>query len=208
MSESLWNIWEREVTGVSDYVVVPDFLSPEECDVISSIHDAEIESGREGWGPVAGGDEYYPGVPGQEVNFEFRKVKAAWVPGTRGEIYDLVYQRGAAINDEHFGFDIDAVQDLQLCRYGVGEHFCPHYDSFVTAPTTEFRKMTISVLLNEPEDFEGSIDLYLGEAPIRIKHARRGMAVAFPSWVLHAVDPVDKGERRVMVAWYVGRKYT
>lgn len=203
----LWHIWEREVTSYDEYAVIPNFLTDEECDRFIAVQDGHIAAESEGWGPVAGGDEYYPGVPGQEVNFQHRKVKASWIPRMDNDLQDLVYRKGIAVNEKHFGFDVDAMQDLQLCRYGEGEYFYPHYDSFASAPRFEHRKLSISVLINQPEDFEGYIDLYFGEKPVRIKHAERGTAVAFPAWALHGVEPVDKGERRVLIAWFTGEKY-
>lgn len=199
--------WEKDVTGLPTHVVVPNFLSEEECDYLMSLQDSQAEVK----GTVAETEEYSPTTRGVENN-DYRNVDVTWVNWyTDREVYFNVWDRLSAVNDDTFGFQISQMQDIMLCRYAEGQFFTQHYDAFERAPMREFRKLTMTVLLNDPKDFEGSIDIYDGERPTPVPHDGRGSAIIFPAWALHAVEPikplVPDGARRVMIAWFVGERY-
>ena len=66
------------------------------------------------------------------------------------------------------------------------------------------RKLSVVVQLSDPEEYEGGeLKLHTSYDPIIIKK-ERGMIVSFPSYTLHEVAPVTKGERYSLVAWVHG----
>jgi PKHD-type hydroxylase len=69
------------------------------------------------------------------------------------------------------------------------------------------RKLSLSVQLSEPEDYEGgSLLLYNGEEPMTLPKTR-GTGLFFPSYSLHEVTPVTKGIRYSLVAWFLGPRF-
>jgi PKHD-type hydroxylase len=60
--------------------------------------------------------------------------------------------------------------------------------------------------LSDPSEYEGGdLLLHTGDEPIVI-NKQKGMLVMFPSYTLHEVTPVTKGERYSLVAWVHGPK--
>ena len=58
--------------------------------------------------------------------------------------------------------------------------------------------------LSDPSEYEGGeLKLYNGHEPITIKR-EKGLIVFFPSYTLHEVTPVTKGERYTLVGWVHG----
>lgn len=69
------------------------------------------------------------------------------------------------------------------------------------------RKLTLALQLSDPSEFEGgNLQLFTGGAPINIPK-RRGLIAAFPSFVLHQVQPVTQGTRQSLVAWISGEPF-
>lgn len=117
------------------------------------------------------------------------------------EVQDQLLQAVIRANDFWWGFDLTHVRKMEVCRYGVGDGYVPHMD---LGPDFTTRKLSLAVLLNDPEQFEG------GEWVFTASHLEcelsptRGMIVVFPSFVLHSVRPVTRGERWSATAWVEG----
>lgn len=92
-------------------------------------------------------------------------------------------------------------ENIQHAKYesSQGGHFAKHYD--VAPGPASYRKISISVQLSEPSDYEGGeLELHgFGSAP-----KDKGGVVVFPSFILHRVAPVTKGARESLVAWVSG----
>ena len=73
-------------------------------------------------------------------------------------------------------------------------------------PVPSMRKISYSILLNPGEYEGGELCLYGGEKPEVMKKTQ-GTLVMFPSYVLHEVTPVTKGERITLTYWMVGPKF-
>ena len=101
---------------------------------------------------------------------------------------------------EHFRTEITGkVEEIKIMKYTPGCHFNTwHRDTGSHAPP---RKISISVELSRPEDYEsGSLEIY----PFAIRGALRGAqgsGVAFPSHKYHRVVPVRSGIRYSLVNW-------
>lgn len=73
-------------------------------------------------------------------------------------------------------------------------------------PLPHNRKLSMSLQLSDPNDYEGGeLLLHLSHNPTVISK-QKGMMVFFPSHTLHEVTPVTKGERYSLVAWIHGSK--
>lgn len=115
---------------------------------------------------------------------------------------DLIKQN----NEEFFNFDLDKIERLQFTYYDSKEQGCykTHKDPLVWN-TPHNRKLSIVLQLSDPIDYEGGQLLLYQNAqePVSIPK-QKGMTVMFPSYTLHEVTPVTKGERYSLVAWVHG----
>jgi PKHD-type hydroxylase len=69
------------------------------------------------------------------------------------------------------------------------------------------RKLSISIQLSAPEDYEGGdLELLYGHQPEPMARAR-GAFIVFPSFMLHRVTPVTRGTRWSLVAWILGTRW-
>ena len=112
-------------------------------------------------------------------------------------------------NREVFGFDVtEFAESPQVAHYGAerGGHFGWHSD-IGEGRLAERRKLTIVVQLSEPEAYEGGdLDLMPG-AGIVTADRGQGAATLFPSFVLHRVTPVTRGDRHSLTVWCHGTPF-
>lgn len=143
----------------------------------------------------------------QGTNHNVRRAEITWldeVPGT-----DWVMDRIIALvrrANQGFGFDLtDFAESPQVARYGAERegHFDWHSD-IGEGPAARRRKLTIVVQLSEPEDYEGGTLELRPDLAIRAADRARGSATVFPSFVLHRVTPVTRGERFSLTLWAHG----
>ena len=117
------------------------------------------------------------------------------------KLTDLVIKN----NQELFNFELSMIETLQFTYYNSNEHglYKCHVD---TTPwqLPHNRKLSVVVQLSEPDEYEGGdLILHTSYDPIRIAK-QNGMVTMFPSYTLHEVTPVTKGERYSLVAWVHG----
>ena len=139
-----------------------------------------------------------------------RATQVAWVP--RGEQTENLYRRMEELvlelNARYFRFDLSGLAMFQYALYGgaQGGHFDWHkdYGRDPADPQQEPRKLTLSLQLSEPGDYEGcDLQIRAGNQ-IDTAPRARGTLIAFPANVLHQVTPIRSGIRRSLVVWAVG----
>ena len=125
--------------------------------------------------------------------------------------YDWLYQRiwDAAQECNRLFFCVDVVgveANIQLARYDSSNSgFYDWHTDF--AGIRPLRKLSISIQLSRPEDYEGgNLELMYGPQP-RMLDRTRGAFLIFPSFMLHRVTPVTRGVRWSLVAWILGRRW-
>jgi PKHD-type hydroxylase len=169
-------------------------LSEPEMDGLIADHRARLTEGAFGTGAV---------------DAEIRRSQIVFL-NTRDE-YQWVYERiwGAAqeFNRRFVGVDISGIEgNVQLTRYDSADRgfYNWHTDFARTAPN---RKISITVQLSGPEDYDGGdLELFFDREPYRAERTR-GALIAFPSFVLHRVTPVTRGTRWSLVAWIAGPRW-
>ncbi|SMF79828.1 PKHD-type hydroxylase [Tistlia consotensis] len=87
--------------------------------------------------------------------------------------------------------------------YGPGEFYGDHSDNvMMSGPPHRFRAdLSMTVFLNEPDSYQGGelvLDTDMRPQPIKLQ---AGAAALYPTTVLHRVNPVTAGERRVALCW-------
>jgi PKHD-type hydroxylase len=100
-----------------------------------------------------------------------------------------------------WGFDIEQLPGIEVIRYLPDDFYTRHTD---WGGTYTRRKISASVQLSDPKDYEGGeVNLHIGPEDDQASQVQ-GAATMWPSWTLHSVNPVTKGERWCAVGWVLG----
>lgn len=107
-------------------------------------------------------------------------------------------------------FNVQSVENLQLTRYvAPAGHYNFHMDGNGYTPRKESRegltrRLSMSILLNDPSEFEGGNFMFqIGAEPYSVE-MNKGDVIVFPSYNLHKVSQVTRGTRYSLVAWALG----
>lgn len=101
----------------------------------------------------------------------------------------------------HFGFDVAGFfEGAQLYRYPTGGFLNPHMDIGKGHMST--RKLGITVQLSAENAYDGG-DLEFVDSE-QTAPRDLGTIVVFPTYMLHRVSPVTRGERISLVSWVHG----
>lgn len=173
---------------------VPEAFSPAECDrILETFRSAPASDAR---------------LVGQRENHNFRRADLVWLDDVEGTewVTDRIVDLVRVANREVFNFDIsDIAESPQVARYGAERqgHFVWHSD-IGEGQVAAKRKLTMVVQLSEPEAYVGGLLELWPSAEARVAVKDRGSITFFPSYMLHRVTPVTKGERFSMTQWAHG----
>ncbi len=173
---------------------VPGAFSAGECDAICAC--------------AAAHPRQEAALVGQVRDHNLRRAELVWLdeaPDTgwiMARIIDVVRQA----NRETFGFDItEFAESPQIALYRAARegHFDWHAD-IGDGRLAAKRKLTMVVQLTAPGAYDGG-DLELMPSAQVTRAARdRGSATLFPSFLLHRVTPVRRGQRQSLTTWCHG----
>jgi PKHD-type hydroxylase len=137
-----------------------------------------------------------------------RKSKITWL--SHMDDMDWVFRRCTDIindlNNKFFKFDLYGFNEgFQFTNYKAPDgKYGRHVDRGTHIPV---RKLSVSIQLTDPSEYEGG-DLYLyDEDKGMLMNKSQGTLILFPSFVLHEVTPITKGERNSLVAWITGPNF-
>jgi len=138
----------------------------------------------------------------------WRKSTNAWIPMDHW-IAGMMKHFVESANVAEFNYDLTKWSDqIQYTVYdGDGSHYGWHTDIVESVYDPKVvRKLSISLLLSDPEDYEGGeFQLLLaGDGQMKSWKPPIGTAVIFPSTAKHRVRPVKSGKRISLVGWYGG----
>jgi len=129
-------------------------------------------------------------------------------------IFDRLNKVVEQVNNRWYNFDINGYDQFQYTEYHSSNNGCYgwHSDLFLGPlpenSYTETRKLSLSLILNDPEiDFEGGELQFGHELNHEAAKVKKGTIVLFPSFGLHRVSPVTRGVRKSLVAWILGPKW-
>lgn len=166
------------------------------------------------------------------VDKDVRNAKNAWVP-TSHWIGGFVWHYIQRANRENFLYDLSNIdgESIQYTVYGEGEYYGWHNDSglathyrpmasgnrgsgdliatdFINSNCEMVRKLSFSLLLSDPETYEGGNLQFLDETGRSYFAPRqRGTIILFDSRTQHRVLKVTKGVRKSIVGWTVGPRW-
>ena len=118
-----------------------------------------------------------------------------------------------------WNFNFTKSEASQFTIYEPGEYYDWHRDA-QNYPYTQgeqkglIRKLSVTVSLSNPEDYEGGFLEFARENDFNKKHfykvreiLPKGSICVFPSYTWHRVSPVTKGKRLSLVQWNLGDSY-
>lgn len=122
-------------------------------------------------------------------------------------IYEKVTNAVAVANKMHFDYDVAGItHSIQLIRYRADAETPGHYDWHVDCGRGEpaTRKISFVSQISKPGDYEGC-ELVVNDHGCIIQATKeRGSINMFPSYQLHKVTPITRGERYSLVVWVHG----
>lgn len=187
-------------------------FKPEDCDKIAQFGELFLHEQGGGLGRVGGGRNNEGKPVEGEVNEAIRKSPIAWIQPREDTffMFERLNEVVAHVNFSPFQLDLVQFDGFQYSKYKApGGHYHWHTDTTLDSPNGLYRKLSVVVALNDPDEYEGG-DLLLNlrgdqEKPevIRLK---KGEAIFFYSHIPHTVTPVTKGVRCTLVTWCMGPK--
>jgi PKHD-type hydroxylase len=122
------------------------------------------------------------------------------------KIYDVVTQ----VNTQHFRYALSYTEPFQYSVYKEEDlgFYDIHCDSYLRNTSGFIRKISFTILLNDPSEFEGGELLFHTErVPVKAT-MNKGDMMLFPSFIPHSVTPVTKGVRKTLVGWICGPNFS
>ena len=175
-------------------IVHTSFFSPEQCQAIIDACEKPL------WiqGEVNEG----------QIDKKLRNVKQqglmmneeGW-PHTR--ILDLMKQA----NEARYKFNVNGFMNYDapmIMEYAKGCHYDWHIDVGKAVPN---RKLSFTIQLSKPEDYEGGDIEFLGTKVETDAFRQQGTCIIFPSFLAHRITKVKSGNRVAIVGWVHGPTY-
>jgi PKHD-type hydroxylase len=184
----------------------PNLFSPEECETIINLPKSGDSTTPLNYSSTGDGSSEHI------TTAKIRISPVSWIRSDKEEntwIFEKIVQCIEETNNKYFNYDLKEIQSLQFTVYDSEEKgfYDKHIDTEPTLIDGVIRKLSISIQLSEPENYEGGkVLLHVGGDPIEVPK-NRGTAIFFPSYTLHEVTPVTKGIRYSLVAWITGPKF-
>lgn len=155
---------------------------------------------------------YTPDSKDKGMDATYRKTNVAWFPDAH-PVEQIIQSYVSLANIETgWNFTITNKEPVQFGEYKTRYFYNWHRD-VTNTPGTVNRKLSVSVNLSNPKDYEGGnlqIKSYWGtevlETPIDLR--LQGTVIVFPSALTHRISHVKRGTRYSLVQWYSGPEFT
>lgn len=140
----------------------------------------------------------------------YRSSKTGWIPKQQEFlwVYKKLGEMVNIANQEYWNFALTGMAEpIQLTEYHANQ--AGHYDwhTDVGAGKLSQRKLSISLQISGPEEYEGGHLQFMTRRKPQTASKAAGVAILFPSYMLHRVTPVTQGIRRSIVVWVSGPPY-
>lgn len=174
--------------------VIPSAFSSAECDqIITATQTVPAAEAR---------------LIGHNRDHNLRRADVVWLDDIDGLdwVMDRLIHLVRDTNRDRFDFHLtEFAESPQVAHYRgtVGGHFSWHLD-IGAGPVAARRKLTLVAQLSDDEDYEGGdLEIMPGAQAIRADRTR-GSVTLFPSFLLHRVTEVSRGERSSLTVWAHG----
>jgi len=179
------------------FVIWKDVFTAQELNAIEAHGDSLMPMRAE----TAGARQTTDHMRITRVAWMRRDAETAW-------LYARLEEAVLHLNAQFYKFDLFGLNEsLQYTVYdgAEGGHYNWHVD--LGAKNVQPRKISLSLQLTDPSSYEGcNLVLESGEGPYVAERAR-GTLIAFPSYVLHRVSPIESGVRKSLVIWVSGPEF-
>jgi len=185
------------VDGLKDHYEIKQALSSRQVGILNKVID-EMHL-QPSYIRTEGGKRILnPGFRTSEIGWLDNQPPHLWIYRRLGELTNQA-------NDARWNFHLTGMTErVQLTEYN-GEnsgHFDWHID--LGANALSKRKISISVLLSDPDSYEGGdLEFFTGRKN-NFAAREQGTAILFPSYLPHRVTPVTTGVRRSLIMWISG----
>ena len=166
------------------------------------------------------------GMLNEDAPEKIRKSEVSWIPSTSW-IGGFIYSYVLKANRDNFKYDIEGVEydAIQYTHYGLDGHYKWHTDTsletwskgntgdagndYVLSKAEKTRKLSFSLQLSDPYDYEGgNFEIYSEDADRKIVAPRtKGTLFVFDSRYKHRVTKITKGQREALVGWVSGPRW-
>jgi PKHD-type hydroxylase len=183
--------WNFELDQVNFYAFWNNAFSKEECQTIINIAKNK--------GLIKGTTKDESDVRDSKISWLYPVDDMDWV-------FRRVTDITLNLNERFFKFDLFGLNEgFQFTNYeSPSGKYGKHVDR---AMNISVRKLSISIQLTNPEEYEGG-ELYLYDGDKgTLMDKTQGTLILFPSYVLHEVMPITKGERNSLVTWVTGKQF-
>jgi predicted 2-oxoglutarate/Fe(II)-dependent dioxygenase YbiX len=180
-------------------IICENVFTPAELDRIErhgdSLHRQAAALAGEGWEKNGGArirvTQTAPMPPAPDI---------AWV-------YDRMQAIIRKVNQQVYQFDLQGFKEaFQYTIYHGAEG--GHYDWHIDwGPNRVQRKLSASVQLSDPGQYEGCDLQFHGVREIETAPRDRGAVIVFPSFIQHRVTPCTRGTRKALVVWTTGPQF-
>lgn len=121
-------------------------------------------------------------------------------------MYQRIEQVLYDININNFGYEnMQITEAAQYTEYKKGDFYDWHSDSEINGLNgMPVRKISMSILLNDNNEFNGGNFEFFHSKPCKIK---KGYGIFFSSFLTHRVAKVTKGVRKSLVMWFGGTPF-
>ena len=179
---------------MTPFHLIQDALTPAECNDLTAL--------------CAAAPMRQAGLVRGTMAPQIRRAEVAWLDDLPAAswVMDRMMRLVAEANRSSFGFDVtEFAESPQVARYGADRagHFDWHSDIGAGALAAK-RKLTVVVQLSDPAAYKGGVLDLWPDSQTRQVPKVQGMAVVFPSFVLHRVTPVTTGVRWSLTLWSHG----
>ena len=192
MSNVLYDWW-LDMSDMEFYAWYEDIFTKEELDVIEKL--------------VSDDDLYVGTISGNTKNTAIRDSKIKFIESNI-ESNKWIFERFTGLinnaNERFFKFDLSRLESLQYTVYNEGQFYRDHMDLGYKNPNNAVRKLSFTMQLSDPADYDGGELLIKHGSEPDIARKNRGAITFFPSYVMHEVTPVTRGTRKSIVGWVTG----
>lgn len=205
-NEKFITVWSFGRLGHEKYLytTTPDFLANPLIELIVNYGQGKL------FDASVGGEN----ISQEKVDKSIRNVSHCWLPFDQFEwLYVHLEEQIKNINWYNYKFNLTHVEAIDYLEYHAGKNEVDadghgKYSKHIDGSFNSDRKLSFSVLLSDPKEFEGGdLLLYESETPLVVPK-KKGQITFFPSTCLHEVTPVTKGIRRSIVSWIHGPRFT
>lgn len=194
-SRQISHDWWLEVGHAESWAYQHELFTSDEID---TIHDIAAEYTLSN-GEVGHGDEMKLNTSIRNSNIAFLRSSDA----TNKWVFERLTRALININQQFWNFDLRRIETLQYSEYSVGQFYKEHVDMMYQSPNQAMRKLSFTVQLTDPKEYEGG-DVIIKNGSNSPIHKNKGTISFFPSYVLHEVTPITKGTRHALVGWVTG----